>query len=38
MARFNATAENEALVMKPAATVGLRVAPVEPRNVRRLHR
>jgi serine/threonine-protein kinase HipA len=32
--RFNATTENEALVMKLAAAVGLDVAPVEPRTVR----
>jgi serine/threonine-protein kinase HipA len=33
MARFNATTENEALVMKLAAAVGLDVAPIEPRTI-----
>ncbi|AFL51402.1 serine/threonine-protein kinase HipA [Sinorhizobium fredii] len=33
IARFNATTENEALVMRLAAAIGLDVAPVEPRYV-----
>jgi serine/threonine-protein kinase HipA len=32
--RFNATTENEALVMKLAAAIGLDVAPVDPRTIR----
>lgn len=34
IARFNATTENEAFVMRLAAAIGLDVAPVEPRVVR----
>lgn len=35
ISRFAATTENEALVMRLAASIGLDVAPVEPRTVRR---
>lgn len=33
IARFEGTTENEAFVMRLAATIGLDVAPVEPRSV-----